>query len=64
MFQNYDDILTITDVSEILKVSNSQTYKLVRTGQLKAYKEGKDWRIPRIALENYIRSKLNITPIM
>ena len=45
MFADYDDILTIEDVAEILRIGMSQAYKIVRTGKLKGYKEGRDWRI-------------------
>lgn len=60
MFETYDDILTITDVAEILKTGNTQVYKIVRSGQLKGYKEGKDWKITKQALIRYVteRSRL------
>lgn len=60
MFETYDDILTITDVSEILKTGTTQVYKIVRSGQLKGYKEGKDWKITKQALIRYVteRSRL------
>lgn len=60
MFETYDDILTITDVAEILKTGTTQVYKIVRSGQLKGYKEGKDWKITKQALIRYVteRSRL------
>ncbi len=57
MLENYDDILTVEDVSEILKVGLTQAYKILRSGTLKAYKEGRDWRIPKESLVSYIRQK-------
>ena len=45
MFADYDDILSIEEVAEILRIGMSQAYKIVRTGKLKGYKEGRDWRI-------------------
>lgn len=60
MFEAYDDILNLYEVSEILKVGTTQIYKLLRSGALKGYKEGKDWKIPKIALEYYIRQKINL----
>ena len=57
MFESYDDILNIYEASEILKVGTTQIYKILRSGSLKGYKEGKDWKIPKIALEYYIRQK-------
>ena len=46
MFESCDDILSVDDIAAILKVGNTQVYKLLRSGRLKAYKEGKDWKIP------------------
>lgn len=59
MFEAYDDILLVEDVCEILKISSTQTYRLLRSGRLNGYKEGKDWKIPKIALESYIRKRMS-----
>ncbi len=57
MLEKYDDILTVEELAEILKIGMSQAYKILRSGTLKAYKEGKDWRISKEALVSYIRQK-------
>lgn len=54
MFEDYDDILTVEEISEILKIGMSQAYKIVRTGKLKGYKEGRDWRILKQSLIDYV----------
>ena len=54
MFETYDDILTIVELADALKVGSTQAYKLVRSGKLKAFKEGKDWKITRKALIQYV----------
>jgi excisionase family DNA binding protein len=48
--------LTLADVAEILNISASQTYALVRSGDLEAIKVGGrgQWRIEREKLEVYI----------
>lgn len=53
MFEQYDDILTIEEVAELLRIGMTQAYRIVRSGNLKGYKEGKDWKIPKKALINY-----------
>ena len=58
MFEIYDDILTIEEVAEALKIGTSQAYKIVRSGALKGYKEGKDWKVPNVSLVNYIEKKV------
>lgn len=48
--------LTLSDVAEILNISASQTYALVRSGALPAIKIGGrgQWRVERTQLETYI----------
>ena len=58
MFEQYDDILTVEEVAEILKIGMTQAYKIVRSGSLKGYKEGKDWKIPKQALKQYVLSQI------
>ena len=57
MFEQYDDILTIEEVAELLRIGMTQAYRIVRSGNLKGYKEGKDWKIPKQALINYVVSQ-------
>ncbi|MCU1546204.1 MAG: DNA-binding protein [Homoserinimonas sp.] len=51
--------LTIADIAEILNVSISQAYALVRTCELPAIKVGGGghWRVERVVLESYIEAK-------
>ena len=48
--------LTLADVAEILNISASQTYALVRSGDLKGIQIGgrNQWRVERTALEDFI----------
>lgn len=48
--------LTLADVAETLNISASQTYALVRSGDLPAIKIGGrgQWRVESTALEEYI----------
>jgi excisionase family DNA binding protein len=48
--------LTLADVAEVLNISASQTYALVRNGELEAIKIGGrgQWRVERERLEDYI----------
>ncbi|AEH08612.1 MULTISPECIES: helix-turn-helix domain-containing protein [Protofrankia] len=49
--------LQLSDVAEILNISSSQTYALVRSGELPAIKIGGrgQWRVERSELEAYIQ---------
>ncbi len=48
--------LTLADVSEILNISASQAYALVRSGDLQGIQIGgrNQWRVERNKLEDYI----------
>jgi excisionase family DNA binding protein len=48
--------LTLADVAEVLNISTSQVYALVRNGELRAIKIGGrgQWRVERDQLEDYI----------
>jgi len=48
--------LTLPDVAEVLNVSESQAYALVRSGELRAAKIGGRgvWRVEQTELQNYI----------
>lgn len=54
MFEQYDDILTVSELAEALKVGSTQAYRLVRSQKIKAFKEGKDWKIPKASVIQYI----------
>lgn len=52
--------LTLADVAEILNISASQTYALVRSGDLQGIQIGgrNQWRVERSKLEEYIETGL------
>ena len=48
--------LTLADVAEVLNISSSQTYALVRNGELRGIKVGGrgQWRVESAELERFI----------
>lgn len=51
-----DRFLTLADVADVLNISASQTYALVRSGDLQGLQIGgrNQWRVERTKLEEYI----------
>ena len=47
MFDQNPDILTVEEVCEALRMGYNAVYDLLNEGKLKAYKNGRVWRIPR-----------------
>lgn len=55
------EILTVADVAEELGIGKSRAYELVSTGQIKAFRIGKIWKISRESLVQYIRESSGMT---
>lgn len=56
MFESYDDVLTVEEACEALKIGFNAMYELLNTGKIKGYRNGRVWRIPKAALVEYIRN--------
>ena len=52
MLNNTKDILTLKDLQELLHIGKNTALRLVQSGEIKAFRVGKQWRIAR---ENVIR---------
>ncbi|SEP46960.1 helix-turn-helix domain-containing protein [Propionispora vibrioides] len=59
MFDDYEDILTVSQIMEILYIGKNTAYRLLNSGQIKSFKIGKVHKVPRRALERYILDKCN-----
>ncbi len=55
MFEEYPDILTVEETCEVLRVGYNALYDLLNTGKLKAFRNGRYWRIPKTAIIEYIK---------
>jgi excisionase family DNA binding protein len=50
-----EPIYTISEVTQILKLKNNRTVQgWLKTGKLRGFKAGKEWRIPETALNDFI----------
>ncbi len=54
MFEQYPDILTVEEACEALGMGYNAVYDLLNEGKLKAYKNGRVWRITKQALIQYV----------
>ena len=57
MFNEYKDMVSIEEICEMLHIGRNKTYELLRSGTLGGFKEGRIWKIPKFALEDYIRER-------
>ena len=60
MLEAYDDLLTAEEACEALKVGKNALYALLGSSQLKGYRNGRVWRIPKDAMIEYIRAQAKL----
>ena len=54
MLESYPDVLTVQQLQEALSIGRSATYSLLRNQKIKHFKIGKQIRIPKVYLLEYI----------
>lgn len=47
-------LLTVREVSQLLRVQRPKVYELIKDGAIDGFKVGADWRIRRDSVENLI----------
>ena len=54
MFNEYSDLVTVEELCEMLAIGKNAAYKLLSSGQLKAFKYNRVWKIPKQSVIEYI----------
>jgi excisionase family DNA binding protein len=52
-----DEILTLPEVAQLLKVAEKTVYSMAQKGQLPAFKVGGQWRFKRVDLDAWIEQQ-------
>lgn len=60
MLEQFDYLLTVEEAQEILKMSRNCVYRILRSGELKGYQQGRSWRIPKQAILEYVSKRSGI----
>lgn len=55
MFEQVEDLLTVPEACELLRIGRGAIYTLLPSGQLKAFRNGRVWWISKEAIIQYIR---------
>ena len=61
MFEHADDLLSVEETAELLKINRGAIYPLLAAGRLKGFRNGRVWRIPKEAVVRYIRNQAKLT---
>jgi len=57
VLKNYPDVMDVEQMCQILSVSTKTGYKLLNEGKIPCLKVGRSFRIPKVDLMKYLRSK-------
>lgn len=56
MFENYKDIVNITELCEMLDIGKNKAYELINDGEIKSVRIGRVHKIPKRYVIEYIDS--------
>jgi excisionase family DNA binding protein len=56
---NHDQVLTIREVAEILKLAEKTVYSMAQDGELPAFKVRGQWRIRRVDFDGWMAKQAN-----
>ena len=54
MLEQYDTLLTISDLREILDIGRNAVYDLLNQGAIPAFRIGRSWKVPKDAVIFYL----------
>lgn len=53
------EVYTLNELVELLQVTRRTLYNWIKGGKLKAFRAGKEWRVTKEALEEFIQNESN-----
>jgi len=58
LFKEYPDILGVNDLKSMLKIGRNSALTLLQTKEIKSFRIGKCYKIPKISVIKYINSQI------
>lgn len=58
-FNGSNEILTVEEVCDILRIGKNAAYNLIKSGEIKCYRYNRVWKIPRISVDEYMERMRN-----
>ena len=60
MGNEIEDLITLDELCDILNIGRNAAYSLLNSNEIKAFRIGRCWKIPRCAVNEYILRKSHI----
>ena len=57
MLEQYNEILTLDEMCEILNIGKNTAYRLLNSKEINGFKIGHVWKIPKHSMITYISKK-------
>jgi len=51
------ELLTVEQLCKVLQIGKNTAYKLIQTGEVKGFRVGRSWKIPRDSVIEYIKNQ-------
>ena len=58
MFNEYNDLVTVEDLCEMLSIGKNAAYKLLASGELKCFRLNRVWKIPKQCVAEIVSSNV------
>lgn len=59
MLETFDDVMTVEEACEALRIGKNALYALLENKRLRGYRNGRVWRIPKESVIEYIREQIS-----
>lgn len=57
IFKDYSDIVSVEQLMEMLQIGQVLAYKLVKSGEIKSRKVGREYKIPKVNVIAYLNKE-------
>lgn len=62
MFNDYDDMVTVEEMQKMIGVGKNTAYNLLKHEDIKCFRIGRNWKIPKESVEEYVRKNARLQP--
>lgn len=56
MLKDYDDVMTVKEVCEVLKLGKNKVYELLQKGEISSRRVGRNYLIPKKSVIDFLES--------
>ncbi len=57
IFKDYPDVVSVEQLMEMLQIGQVLAYKLVKSGEIKSRKIGREYKIPKVNVIAYLNKE-------